>query len=130
MSVRDRVFKPFRLKQWSFVLITGEAVGNLVARGGTAFYDAVAYAADMLDRCHLLSAHTPKWVVALTDGADGGSKRGSVKTACTRLQKENMNIAVITIGNEVNQSVVGQFISAATQGRQANPARLLLYALR
>ena len=51
------------------------------ARGATAFYDALAASAEMLDR-HATSKNEgqPRWIIALTDGEDNRSRKSVHET--------------------------------------------------
>merc|ERR1711971_860395 len=85
--------------------------------GGTAFYDAVL---EGLERVSKLSSSMSKWVIALTDGADGHSKKdkgGNIGSKAEHLLKTipNVNICVITVGSlpEETISVVTKYVRAA-----------------
>jgi Mg-chelatase subunit ChlD len=89
-------------------------ISNLNTFGGTAFFDAVM---DGLERLRSLPPDTPKWVIALTDGADQHSSRDkSGRQACDLLRKiPKSNLAIITVG-DLPQSTIGnvkKYVAAA-----------------
>jgi len=94
-----------------------DAVGKLKTRGKTAFYSAVNEACEKLVQ-HGKSVEGQKWVVALTDGADTNSAPSHLNEAVTVIQGSDINLAVITLGNEVDRGKVSRLIEATKQGAE------------
>ena len=83
-------------------VLMGRKIAGLSAGGGTAFYDAIEATARVLSH---KGAGVEKWVVALTDGADGSSRHGAVGNCCKLLNTQpGMNIALIVVGNETDMN--------------------------
>jgi len=95
----------------SYTEIVGKVEG-LRTRGRTAFYNAVKTA------CAKIKGRTEdRWVIALTDGADTNSAVGAVPEA-ERILKETpgLNLALITLGGEVDQEKINKLKAAAEAG--------------
>ena len=97
-------------------------VNALRTRGMTAFYDACCEGARALQLvqgridCPVpgLSVKNPRWLVALTDGADNRSSRESIAECIKTIKNTpNLNVALITVGNEIDLRVCQQFLDAA-----------------
>lgn len=80
--------------------------------------------APFVQACETLRAHRndgPKWVVALTDGADTNSKPNDITKAEAVLRDTpNLNLALITLGDEVDMAVVNRLKNAAIGGSEPN----------
>jgi len=71
-------------------------------RGGTAFYDALAYSVVQLDG----SPETnQQWIVALTDGHDQHSKSHSLTSALAAIQASKRSPDLIVIGIQLTESL-------------------------
>ena len=53
-----------------------------------------------------------RWLVVLTDGKDTTSKEGDQNTATANFLKEEVNLALITLGEEYEKDVVEQWKDA------------------
>ena len=90
------------------------SVNNMRCRGLTAFYEAVAVGAARLNKELAGEPDTPKWLVALTDGADNKSSAGAAKRAIELLSSTpNLNLALITVGTDMDMKVTKKFLNAA-----------------
>ena len=91
------------------------AVASLDSDGGTAFYDAVVYAVDMLEEVG--SKERVNIIIALTDGEDSESRLG-LGDAITALQEATVPISLYTVAyggsGDYNKGVLDQL--AATGG--------------
>lgn len=54
----------------------------------------------------------------MTDGADTSSAPADLNEAVTVLQRSDINLAVITLGNEVDRGKVSKLIEATKQGAE------------
>ena len=89
-------------------------VNSMRTRGRTACYSAIRQAAE---RLRTMDPDISKWVVALTDGKDTDSNSGDVSQAAQLFKTtENLNFAMISLGNEVDVPKVNQMVTAAEQG--------------
>ena len=73
------------------------SVNNMRCRGLTAFYEAVAVGAARLNKELAGEPDTPKWLVALTDGADNKSSAGAAKRAIELLSSTPNLLSLIHI---------------------------------
>lgn len=98
-----------------------DKVKSLRTRGMTAFYEAVAKGAELLQTQLADEPMTPKWLVALTDGADNRSSRDAASRACATIASTpNLNVAIITVGDSIDMKVTKTFLRAAEgAGNQA-----------
>ena len=89
---------------------------TLRTRGMTAFYQACFRGAQSLAASLRDEPTTPKWLVALTDGADNKSDRSSADE-CVRIIKStpSLNVALITVGDDIDMRVCRRFLDAATE---------------
>ena len=95
-------------------------VKALRARGMTAFYSAVYQAVTKLQTELAAQPNTPKWLVALTDGADNKSTPGDAQRAADIIRRTpNLNVAIITIGDDIDKQVVQTFLDAAKSQKAA-----------
>lgn len=89
-------------------------VDSVETFGRTAFYDAVKQGLGQLGPA--VDPGIPKWLVALTDGADTDSSSSSASAAEGLIRATpNMNVAVITVGDLPHQTigVVNRWVQAA-----------------
>jgi len=90
------------------------SVNNMRCRGMTAFYEAVEVGAARLKKELAGEPDTPKWLVALTDGADNKSSAGAANRAIELLSSTpNLNLALITVGTDMDMKVTKTFLNAA-----------------
>jgi uncharacterized protein YegL len=71
-------------------------------RGGTAFYDALAYSVAQLDGSPQTNQ---QWIVALTDGHDQHSKSHSLTSALAAIQASKRSPDLIVIGIQLTESL-------------------------
>jgi Mg-chelatase subunit ChlD len=71
------------------------------AGGGTAFFDALIDASNMMSKA---DKESPRWIMALTDGADQHSKK-SLSLALEEMTKENLDLVIV--GVELYDAVSG-----------------------
>lgn len=88
--------------------------------GGTAFYDAVEEGIGLVNQA---PGGMPKWLIALTDGADGHSKidnKPPGRRGCEALRRSSVNIAIITVGDLPANTiqVVKSYCDAAQEAGQ------------
>jgi tetratricopeptide (TPR) repeat protein len=78
----------------------GYKIDSIKTAGRTAFYTAVetAISSSLNDGV----ANCDTWIIALTDGADNESKHNSLSNVKKQLKQSDINIILITVGNEVN----------------------------
>lgn len=92
-----------------------ERIEQLEVFGQTSFYDA------MLEAVQKLSAvvGTNKWIIALTDGEDTGSKVDPRGYQATKIiQEQRLNLACITVGKLPDKfmKIIENYISSAKSG--------------
>lgn len=90
-------------------------VKGLKTRGMTAFYSAILTAAMDIHEKLGSEPNTPKWLVALTDGADNKSAaahRNEIPDVLASIP--NLNLALITVGNDVDLRTCHTFLDAVT----------------
>jgi len=92
-----------------------ERIEQLEVFGQTNFYDA------MLEAVQKLSAvvGTNKWIIALTDGEDTGSKVDPLGAQATKIiQEQRLNVACITVGQLPDKfmNIIENYISSAKSG--------------
>jgi len=91
-------------------------VTQMRTRGRTKFYAAVLAGANELARTLHAEPDTPKWLVALTDGADNLSSVQDWKSACEVLGSvPKLNLALISVGDDVDLKVCNHFLEATTK---------------
>ncbi len=95
------------------------AAGSLIANGGTALYDAVAYAYQQQAAAPNQARDKISAIVVLSDGADTHSRiRLDALLQLIRANSENSSIRIFTIGYDSGgQAKVLQQISDATQAK-------------
>lgn len=81
---------------------------GLSAQGGTAVYDAILSGCQMLETQR--DNKRENWLIALTDGADGGS-RTNVNTLCQLLATMSVKLIVIGVG-EVDTALLTRIVSS------------------
>lgn len=92
-----------------------KTVNSLRTRGMTAFYSAVHRGAMELAKELSAEPRTPKWLIALTDGADNRSQPGHAAQAVKVISETpNLNVALITVGDGIDMKVCQTFLDAAT----------------
>ena len=92
-----------------------ETVRSLRTRGMTAFYSAVLKGALDLEEQLAAEPTLPKWLVALTDGADNKSNRNDRLEIPKVLKRiPGINLALITVGNDVDIKTCNTFLEAVT----------------
>lgn len=95
-----------------------DAVSGLRTRGRTAFYKAIKVAVEQMQA---RGAEEPKWIVALTDGRDTDSHKGDLDTAVRALEDTaELNLALITLGNDVDMAAINRMREAAQNGAHPN----------
>jgi len=102
-------------------------VSGMRTRGRTAFYSAVLQALTNLAELGRQEPSTPKWVIALTDGADNMSSHSAL-SECLPLLKGNqqLNLALITVGDSLESSSgYDALIDAAKSGAHQNQGILI-----
>jgi len=92
-----------------------ERIEQLEVFGTTNFYDA------MLEAVQKLSAvvGTNKWIIALTDGEDTGSKVDQEGAQATKIiQEQRLNVACITVGKLPDKcmKIIANYTSSAKSG--------------
>ena len=88
-------------------------VYGMRTRGMTAFYSAVEFGASLLAQQLAAEPDTPKWLVALTDGADNKSKPGAVDRGVQILRSTpKLNLALITVGGEMDMRACVKYMDA------------------
>ena len=81
----------------------------------TAFYSAVLKGALDLEEQLAAEPTLPKWLVALTDGADNKSNRDDRLEIPKVLKRiPGINLALITVGNDVDIKTCNTFLEAVT----------------
>jgi Mg-chelatase subunit ChlD len=81
-----------------------KAANACVAGGGTAFFDALLDADQMIKKAEWADWYagrttdkdSPRWIMALTDGADQHSKN-TLKTALDALQKSGLDLVIVGV---------------------------------
>ena len=92
-----------------------DKVKGLRTRGMTAFYSAVLKGALDLEEQLAAEPTLPKWLVALTDGADNKSNRNDRLEIPKVLKRiPGINLALITVGNDVDIKTCNTFLEAVT----------------
>ena len=90
-------------------------VDRMKTRGKTACYKAIRQAAEKLKN-RPNAAEESKWVVVLTDGKDTSSDASDVPAAVELFKNtDDLNFALISLGNEVDVSTVNRIVSGAQQ---------------
>ena len=93
-------------------------VDSLKTRGKTAYYKAILAA---VQKMHSQPPETPKWVIALTDGADTEGGKAEVETAVELLRRTpNLNLALITMGEDADVAVLTRLAEAAMAPKPGN----------
>ena len=84
-----------------------QSIDAIRAEGGTAFYDAlkIAIEGSLLDK---------KWIVALTDGDDGGS-RYTPADVIKAIERSNRGLIVITVSSLKNRELIAKICTAANK---------------
>lgn len=91
-----------------------DRIDGVVAAGGTALYDAVSRAVELLQKDAARSSRRIRAVVAMTDGIDESSTT-QLDALRTRLGGEEGRVAVFTVayGAKADATVLGQIADAA-----------------
>ena len=97
---------------------TESKVDALKTRGKTAYYKAILAAVQKIAMC---PPDTPKWIIALTDGADTEGGEAEVKETIALLEKTpNLNLALITMGSDADAAVLARLADAAMKPKPGN----------
>jgi len=102
------------LKQGKLRLML-ERLNQLDVFGATKFYDAVLEAVQMLAKVE----SNNRWIIALTDGEDTGSRVDAHGTAASKIIEEaRLNFACITVGKLPAESmeIINGYVSSAADG--------------
>jgi Mg-chelatase subunit ChlD len=96
------VFKPTTIQAKNRPKLREVASSACQAGGGTAFYDALSDAAGMMNSA---DKNSPRWIIALTDGADQHSKL-SLDKALGELRKSGVDLIIVGVElrNDVGQN--------------------------
>jgi len=92
-----------------------ERLQQLEVFGQTNFYDAMLEAVQKLSAV----AGTNRWIIALTDGEDTGSKVDPEGAQATKIiQEQQLNVACITVGKLPDRfmKIINQYISSSKSG--------------
>uniref|UniRef100_A0A7S3F2N0 VWFA domain-containing protein n=1 Tax=Haptolina ericina TaxID=156174 RepID=A0A7S3F2N0_9EUKA len=84
-----------------------EDVGRMYTRGKTAFFSAVAEACTHVKEFQPTSDDiAARWLIVLTDGKDTDSADSDAGKAEACFQRENVNLALITLGDDYEKDIV------------------------
>jgi len=105
-----------------------EKIHRLRTRGRTAYYKAILSG---LKKLKNRARDEAKWLIALTDGADTEGGPQEIAECINLLEKTpNLNLALITLGSEADQSVLRRLQEAAKVEKQDNDGDSLGILLR
>jgi Mg-chelatase subunit ChlD len=102
------VFKTTMIQGNNRAKLRDSAANACKAGGGTAFFDALIDAGKMMAKA---DKEAPRWIIALTDGADQHSKNRMEK-ALEELKASAVDLVIV--GVELNQAVEGPCQKLAT----------------